>query len=95
MPFPNLDAPIPLDRAALTEFAHAAAGLLVLAEARIHGLIDGGRPIDRQRCFEILLEAADQDVYVRVDQAADEACTLARLPDLAILGQREAVAGAA
>lgn len=50
--------------------AACAAALLVIDDARLHGLIDDGPIIDRGRCREILTELQSQGVVPDPDEAA-------------------------
>jgi hypothetical protein len=78
-PFPDLTAALP---AAYAEdewrsLARAASGLLLIDDARVFGLIDGGPMIDRARCEEILQLAGEHGIGMTAIDAAGAAVEFA------------------
>ena len=57
--------------------AHAAAGLLLIDDARQWGLLRGGPTIDRARCEEIIAGAAERGVAIPPSVAREAAVELA------------------
>jgi hypothetical protein len=68
MPFPDVHQ-LPESREQWRITAYAAAGLLMIDDARLYGFVTGGPVIDRDRCMEVLTLAAAQDIIVSPDQA--------------------------
>lgn len=54
----------------------AAAGLLLIDDARVFGLVAGGPDIDRDRCEEIIRLGGEQDITLRGMQAVDAAVAI-------------------
>jgi len=55
------------------ELAALAAGVLLIDDARLYGLIEGGPDVDRARCEELLQQAREEGIVPTKDEASDAA----------------------
>jgi hypothetical protein len=79
VPFPDLTTALPAAHAEdeWRTLARAASGLLLIDDARLWGLIQGGPGVDRARCEEILQLAGDNGIGMSTLDAADAAAEFA------------------
>jgi hypothetical protein len=76
----------PLDGPPLPNLAKLAvltAGLLLIDDARIYGLIDAGPDVDRERCHDLLRRAEGYGIVPDADEA--EAAALSLMAELGVL----------
>jgi hypothetical protein len=77
---PPLDSPQLPD---LRRLATLSAGLLLIDDARLYGLIDSGPDVDRGRCADVLERARRHEIVVDDDEVA--AAAVALMAELGVL----------
>lgn len=75
MPFPDV-ARWPQSEDEWLIAARAAAGLLLIDDAKLYGFVRGGPAIDRRRCEEILAGASEHGITPDTDAVQEAAISI-------------------